>query len=122
MTALQRRVKAVRARARTRRWAYRQRELSQGAWFRLRWPITFASEAYELDEAQATAMLASGAIRDPGGRDLEPAKVILWITVADADRLDPRTRLPLRLDARLLSARWIALVPFRPGAIAPARP
>ena len=106
------RVKAVRARARIRRWEYRQRNLAHGAWDRFRAALSHAEEAYEIDEATAAALLAEGFAADDRGRGLEPPRTLVWITAERAARLAGAKPLVLRLDAALLAARCLALVPF----------
>lgn len=106
------RVKAVRARARVRRWEYRQRNLAHGAWNRFRAALTHAREAYAIDEATAAALVAEGYAVDDRGRGLEPPRTLIWITAERAARLPGAHPLVLRLDAELLAARSIALVPF----------
>ena len=105
------RVKAVRARARVRRWEYRQRNLAHGAWDRFRAALAHASEAYVIDDATAAALLAEGYETDDRGRGLEPPRTLVWITAARAAELQSQP-IELRLDAALLGARCLALVPF----------
>ncbi len=112
VSSIGRRVAAVRSRARVRRWEYRQRNLAHGAWYRLRRALTFAEQAFSIDEAEAHELLAAGAARDTAGADLEPPRVLVWIERAQLPRLRTARPLRLKLDAALLSARWIALVPF----------
>jgi len=78
------RVKAVRARARVRRWEYRQRNLAHGAWDRFRAALAHAREAYAIDDATAAALLAEGFAADERGRGLEPPRTIVWITTERA--------------------------------------
>jgi hypothetical protein len=106
------RVKAVQARARIRRWEYRQRNLAHGAWGRFRSALVHAREAYAIDEATAAMLLAEGFTSDDRGRGLEPPRGLIWITAARAARLADARPLVLRLDAELLAARNLALVAF----------
>lgn len=106
------RVKAVRARARIRRWEYRQRNLAHGAWARFRVALAHAREAYAIDDATATALIAEGFLIDDRGRGLEPPRTLVWITTERAGRLTGARPIALRLDAELLAARCLALVPF----------
>jgi hypothetical protein len=106
------RVKAVRARARVRRWEYRQRNLAHGAWGRFRAALAHAREAYAIDEATAAALVAEGFAADERGRGLEPPRTIIWITAERAARLGGARPIAIRLDAELLAARCLALVPF----------
>lgn len=106
------RVKAVHARARVRRWEYRQRNLAHGAWGRFRAALTHACEAYAIDDATAAALLAEGFAADDRGQGLEPPRTIVWITAERAAQLVDARPLVIRLDAELLAARCLALVPF----------
>ena len=106
------RVKVVRARARIRRWEYRQRNLAHGAWARFRTALAHAREAYAIDDATAAALLAEGSAADERGRGLEPPRTIVWITAERAAVLVDARPIALRLDAQLLAARCLALVPF----------
>lgn len=106
------RVKAVRARALVRRWEYRQRNLAHGSWDRLRAALAHAREAYVIDDATVTALLAEGYEADARGRDLEPPRALVWITADRAARLTSARPITLRLDTELLAARNLALVPF----------
>jgi hypothetical protein len=105
-------VKAVRARARVRRWEYRQRNLAHGAWDRFRGALAHAREAYAIDDATAVALLAEGFAADDRGRGLEPQRILVWITAERAATLAGARPIELRLDAALLAARCLALVPF----------
>lgn len=106
------RVKAVRARARVRRWEYRQRNLAHGAWDRFRAALAHASEAYVIDDATASALIVEGYASDDRGRGLEPPRTLVWITAERARLLHGARPIELRLDAALLGARCLALVPF----------
>lgn len=106
------RVKEVRARARIRRREYRQRNLAHGAWSRFRFALAHASHAYAIDDAAVAALIAEGFTADDRGRGLDPPRAIVWITAERAARLTGARPLALRLDAELLGARCLALVPF----------
>ena len=106
------RVKAVRARARVRRWEYRQRNLAHGAWDRFRAALAHAQEAYMIDHETAQVLIAEGNIVDDRGRGLEPPRTLVWITSDRAARLSAAHPVALRLDAALLAVRYLALIPF----------
>jgi hypothetical protein len=112
LTALSHRVKQVRARARVRRWEYRQRHTSHGAWYRFRRALGFAERAYVITDAQARSLIGAGATVDVGGRDLEPPRTLVWIRRDQVAELESAQPLVLRLGPALLEPRWIALVPF----------
>jgi hypothetical protein len=105
-------VKAVRARARIRKWEYRQRNLAHGAWGRFRAALAHAREAYAIDDATAALLLAEGFVADERGQGLEPPRAIIWITADRAAGLTDARVLPLRLDATMLASRCLALVAF----------
>ena len=106
------RVKAVHARARVRRWEYRQRNLAHGAWDRFRAALAHAQDAYVIDDEIAQALIAEGYVADQRGRGLEPPRTLVWVTADRVARLDGARPIALRIDADLLAARCLALVPF----------
>ena len=106
-----RRVQAIRSRARIRRWEYRQRNLSHGAWAKFREALALASDAYAIDATTSARLVDEGFTIDPRGQSLEPARRIIWITPGRAAELEAPP-LKLCLDATLLSAVALALVPF----------
>lgn len=106
------RVKQIRARARVRRWEYRQRNLAHGAWHRFRLALAAADEIYAIDDAQLAELLAEGGTPDGRGEGLEPPRELVWIDRDRAARLPRARRLAPRLDQELLAARVLALVPF----------
>jgi len=106
-----RRVKEVRARAQVQRWEFRQRALARGAWDRFRLALALARDAYAIDERTHVALVAEGFRADDAGAGLEPARRIVWITDARAQAL-ATPKLAMRLDAAMLAAACIALVPF----------
>lgn len=108
--AMQRRAKAVRARAAIRQWEYRQRNLAHGVWFRWRLLLARAEEAWAISAASMEALVERGAKPEPVGRELQPAKTIVF---ARREELPSDARpLVVRLDAAMLEARWVVLVPF----------
>lgn len=106
------RVKAVRARALVRRWEYRQRNLAHGAWDRFRAALAHAREAYVIDDDTAAMLLAEEFSADDRGRGLEPPRTLVWITAERATDLVGARPIVLHLNAELLAARCLALVPF----------
>ncbi len=114
---LRRRARAVRARARVRRWQYRQRDLAAGVWFRLRRVLADAREAYEISAAESQRLADEGYRPEPCGRELAPPKTIVFIDEERARRLTERQPLRVGLDPALLAARAIALVPFAAGRV-----
>lgn len=110
--SLERRVKEIRARARVRRWEYRQRDLANGAWARFREALAQAQHGYAIDEATERALLDEGFSSDARGSLLEPPRTLIWIPRERAVQLVGARPLVLRLDAELLAARRLALVSF----------
>jgi hypothetical protein len=108
----QRRIQAIRARCLVRRWDYRQRNLARGAWTRFREALALAAEAYAIDAETAAVLVREGFALDARGAGLEPARTIVWITPERALRLDRTHRLAMHLDAAMLAATFLALVPF----------
>jgi hypothetical protein len=109
-----RRVQAIRARARVRRWEFRQRHLARGAWHRFRLALAMAREAYAIDADDLAVLIAEGHPTDRRGEGLEPARAIVWIPAERAARLPRARRLSLHLDEEMLATCRLALVPF-PG-------
>lgn len=109
-----RRVQQVRARARVRKWEYRQRNLARGAWHRLLLALAEARAAYIISADELAELVAAGHELDARGRGLEPPRELVWIPHERAAALRTARPLALRLDAELLAARHLALVPFRP--------
>ena len=107
----ERRIKAIRARWRTVRWEYRQRNLAHGAWGRFREALALAAEAYAIDAATVEALVAEGFPLDHRGEGLEPRRRIVWIPASRAAAL-ALPRLSLRLDASMLANPHLALVAF----------
>lgn len=115
---LERRARAVRARAAVRSWQYRQRHHAAGVWFRLRLVLTRAREAVVLSDDEARLLVAEGYRPHAAGAEMSPPKILLEVDEARVRRLSPRPRLPLALGPEFFAARAIALVPFagRDGA------
>lgn len=107
-----RRVQQVRARARIRRWEYRQRHLARGAWSRFRLALAMAREAYAIDAAAVPVLVAEGFATDDRGAGLQPPRAIVWVTAERAAALHGARPLALRLDATMLASTALALVPF----------
>lgn len=115
------RVKQVRARARIRRWEFRQRNLAHGAWHRFRLALAEARAAYSISEAELEALIEEGFAMDDRGNGLVPGKRLVWISEKRARRLASAHVLEMRLDAAMLATTEIALVPFEEERV-PALP
>ena len=115
MTPVQeRRLREVRSRVLVRSFDHRQRHHARGVWFRLRRALTYAKEAYAVPRAEAERLIAEGYPSDAVGQELEPPRIILLVPAARVSRIDSARPLAVRLDAELLSAECLALVPFPP--------
>jgi hypothetical protein len=113
MTRLhERRLRQLRSRLLVRSWAYRQRHLARGVWFRLRRVLADASEAYALPREEAEALAAEGHEPEPVGQELEPPKLIVFASLPRVSRIATARSLGVRLSAELLAAECLALVPF----------
>ncbi len=110
--SLEKRVKAARSRAAVRAWEYRQRNHAKGTWYRLRRLLADTSVAYALTELDARLLLAEGHRPEPVGEQLEPPKTILCVPGERIDTIADKRRIPVRLAADFLAARYVALVRF----------
>ncbi|MDY0060241.1 MAG: hypothetical protein RBU45_10555 [Myxococcota bacterium] len=109
---LERRARRIRGLTAVRRWEYRQRDLAQGAWYRLRRLLTFAAEVWALEPAEADRLLAEGFVADPVGQAFEPPRVLLVIPRERLLRVAGKRPVVICLDCGLLAERWLALVPW----------
>ncbi|HEV8309662.1 MAG TPA: hypothetical protein VGW35_18520 [Methylomirabilota bacterium] len=109
---LERRVRQVRSRVAVRAWEYRQRHHAKGVWMRLRRILADAAAAYVIPESEAERLVAEGFPPEPVGRELEPAKVILFLPAERVARLAGAREIPVRLEVELLEAPALALVRF----------
>ena len=109
---LERRLNEMRARARIRSWEYRQRHRSKGVWYRLRSLLAQAEHAFLVSPEEAGLLVEEGFKPEPVGAELSPEKTILVLPAERAERLSSRRETAVRLDAELLEARHLVLVPF----------
>lgn len=110
---LEERARKLRARWAVRAWEYRQRHGASGVWFRLRRVLADAEEAYAVSESDAEELVREGYTPEPVGAQLEPGKTLLFVAPERLAALQSCTPLRVALDAKMLSARWVALVRFR---------
>jgi len=106
------RIREIRTRGRIRRWEYRQRNLAHGAWLRFRTALAHAERAFRISPELYAELVANGGRIDDRGASLEPPRHIVWITPAQTEALHDIHELTLRLDAEMLAAEHLALVPF----------
>lgn len=111
MNTLSRRVKQIRERKIIRSWEYRQRNFSNGVWFRLKRILVDAAQAWAVDLKDADRLEADGFEPLPVGLELHPQKRIYFINPETLATLSTARSIPIRLDADLLQSQYIALVP-----------
>jgi hypothetical protein len=105
-------IRAIHARGRVRRWEYRQRNLAHGAWLRFRTALAQAERAFLVSPEIYESLVENGGKLDERGAGLQPPRRIVWITSKQLFALDGAHELVLRLDADMLGAEHLALVPF----------
>jgi len=115
MSALERRVEALRRRVLVRSWEYRQRHHAHGVWGRLRRVLAEASAAYVISAEDADALAAEGLRGEPVGRELHPPKVIVFAPAERIARMGSARPVPVRLSREVLEAQYLALTPFQAG-------
>lgn len=108
------RLREMRARVLVRSFEYRQRHHARGVWFRLRRALALAQEAYSVSREQAEELVREGYVPEPVGREIEPARTIVFVPAERAARIGSARRVPVRLGTEVLSAPALVLVPF-PG-------
>lgn len=108
----ERRLREMRSRVLTRAFDHRQRRHARGVWFRLRRVLAYAREAYVVPAEEANRLIAEGYRPDPVGQELAPARVILLVPRERVAGIAAARPLPVRLNAEMLSAECLALVPF----------
>lgn len=106
------RARAVRARAATQSWSYRQRNLAAGVWFRLRRVLADAQAAYEISGEEARQLVVEGYRPEQCGREVVPEKTILFVDPARLSRLATRRPIRVGLGPDFLAATNVALVRF----------
>jgi hypothetical protein len=97
-----------------RAWELRQLEHAKGVWFRLRRVLALSEAVYAIDDDATRELEERGHLPLPLGAELAPPKRLF---VVDRSQLQPElTRRPLRirLDAALLGAVNLVLVPWPP--------
>jgi hypothetical protein len=110
--AFERRLREFRSRILIRAWDYRQRHHARGVWFRLRLVLANARDAYVIPREEALKLIAEGLRPEPVGQELEPPRLILFVSAERVASIADARPLPVRLDAELLGAECLALTPF----------
>jgi hypothetical protein len=108
----ERRLRELRSRMLIRSFAYRQRRHAAGVWFRLRRVLADAREAHAISDDDAKRLIAEGRRPEPVGQELAPPRVIILLPPERVARVPSARPLTVRLNAELLSAECLALVPF----------
>jgi hypothetical protein len=108
----ERRLREMRSRVLMRAFAHRQRRHAGGVWFRLRRVLADAREAHVISADDANRLIAEGYRPEPVGRELAPPRVILPLPRERVARIASARPLAVQLNAELLSAECLALVPF----------
>jgi hypothetical protein len=110
--SLERRLRELRSRVLVRSWSYRQRRHARGVWFRLRRVLADASGAYAISRDEAEALMALGHRPEAVGQELEPPKLIFFVSAPRVAPMASARPLAVGLSAELLAADYLALVPF----------
>jgi hypothetical protein len=114
--SLERRLRQMRSRLLVRSWEYRQRRHARGVWFRLRRVLADAREAYVIPAEEAERLVAEGRSPEPVGAELAPPRRILFVPARRVARIASARPVAVRLNAELLAAGCLALVPFDAAA------
>jgi hypothetical protein len=93
-----------------RSWAYRQRNYSQGVWYRLRRVLVDAAQAWIIDDRDADRLEAEGRVSLPIGREFAPPKRLFFLTEGELTAVPSRRRVPVRLSGELLQAGNLVLI------------
>lgn len=109
---MERRLRELRSRVLVRGWEYRQRHHARGVWLRLRRVLAEAQEAFAISADEAERLLAEGHRAHPVGAEVEPPRPIVFVSRERARRLPSARPVAVRLEAELLEAEALALVPF----------
>jgi hypothetical protein len=112
MTSHERRIRQYRQRALVRAWEYRQRNHAHGVWYRLRRVLARTKTAYVISSEEAERLIAEGIDPEPVGRELQPAKVMIFVDAERVARIASARPVTVRLSAELLAAEFLALTPF----------
>ncbi len=110
--SLERRVHQLRSRVLVRSWNYRQRRHARGIWFRLRRVLADASAAYVIPSDEARRLIAEGYRAEPVGAEIEPPKLIVFVSAERLARIASARPVSVRLGGEWRSAKCLALTPF----------
>jgi hypothetical protein len=107
---LNERVRRMREKSLVRAWEYRQRNHSNGVWYRFRRVLVDASEAWIIGEGEADRLVSAGCTPLPIGSELAPAKRLFFVTYERLKEIGSRKQVPVRLCAELIQAPSLALI------------
>ncbi len=96
-----------------RSWEYRQREHSNGVWYRLRRVLVDAEQVWVIDETEADRLETGGHKPHSVGRELSPHKRLFYVTPEELATITGCRQIAVRLDAEFLGARSMALIPHQ---------
>jgi hypothetical protein len=109
---LERRLRALKFRLRTRAWELRQQHLAKGAWPRLWRVLAEAEEAYLITAEEAAVLEREGYRAETVGAEFEPPK---WLGFVGPERARAGVgwrKLALVRSPALVTVRYLALVRF----------
>jgi len=112
MNTLEKRLREFRSRVLIRDWTWRQRRHARGVWFRFRRVLADAREAYVIPRDEAMKLIAEGHRPEPVGEEIEPPRVLLFVSAERVARIPGARSVAVRLDAELLQAECLALLRF----------
>ena len=112
LAALQKRVKRIRSRTAVRAWEYRQRNHAKGVWFRLRRVLAESASVWIIPADEARRLTEEGLEPEPVGRELEPPKMMIFVSEERLALIAERSAIPVRLGPELFAARCLALIRF----------
>ena len=113
---LEKRARAVRARAATRRWEARRRHTAGGAWYRVGRFLAHSEAIWQVSEDTVAILVAEGYAPDPCGAELEPPKTLIRVPRERLECLRGARSLPVTLGAEFLAARCVVAVGFEEQA------
>ena len=111
---LERRLRSLRFRLKTRSWELRQYHLSKGVWLRLGRLLAEAEQAYVITAEDAALLAREGFGPEPLGKEFEPPKWLGFVSRERAETASGWQRIELVRSPALVSARYLALVRFPP--------
>jgi hypothetical protein len=109
---LERRLRAIRARAAIKRHEIRQIPHAGGVWFRLRRLLADAERVLLVSAEQAAELIAEGFSAEAIGAEFEPAKTIICVPADRVAGLAGVREARPAMSVEILSAPWLVIVRF----------